>query len=518
MKPLRLVRFFLLVFVLASFDGSAAARPTNVASARWRDKVAPDLLREMESQDELEFIVFLNEQADVSAAAHLVGKVQRGRYVYDVLSMTAQRTQADILARLKDGGAEFRAYWIANMIWVRGGSALLESVASRPEIAAVSENPRVKFDAPVRANEPSARAPAAVEPNIAHIRAPELWALGVTGQGTVIGGQDTGYDWDHAALRDKYRGWNGVSADHNYNWHDAIHSGGGVCGADSGEPCDDYGHGTHTMGTMVGDDGAGNQIGVAPGARWIGCRNMDQGVGTPVTYAECFQWFVAPTDMGDENPDPSLAPDVINNSWACPPREGCDEAERAVMETVVENVRAAGITVVSSAGNSGSNCGTVQFPPAIYDATFSVGATGIDLTNNSDYIAGFSSRGPVTIDERNLLKPDVVAPGVNVRSSLPGTNSYGSLSGTSMAAPHVSGLVALLVSANPALAGNVAGIEAAITGSAVPLMSDQDCGGISGSAVPNNTFGYGRIDALRAYERIALLYKYYFPISPLAGV
>jgi len=135
-----------------------------------------------------------------------------------------------------------------------------------------------------------------------------------------------------------------MTADHNYNWHDAIHENnphtppGNLCGFNSLEPCDDHGHGTHTMGTMVGDDGGANQIGMAPGARWIGCRNMEEGWGTPATYAECYQWFIAPTDLNDQNPDPAMAPHVINNSWACPPSEGCTDPN--VLLTVVQNVLA----------------------------------------------------------------------------------------------------------------------------------------------------------------------------------
>ena len=218
-----------------------------------------------------------------------------------------------------------------------------------------------------------------IEPNITQVGAPAVfWSAGFTGQGVVVGGEDTGYQWQHPALKNQYRGWNGASADHNYNWHDAIHTGGGICGPDSPEPCDDTDHGTHTMGTMVGDDGGSNQIGMAPGARWIGCRNMDQGVGKPSTYAECFQWFVAPTDLNEQNPDPTKAPDVINNSWSCPVSEGCTNPN--VLRAVVEHVRAAGILVVVSAGNSGSSCATVNTPAAIYDASFSVGA--VDANNN----------------------------------------------------------------------------------------------------------------------------------------
>jgi subtilisin family serine protease len=324
-----------------------------------------------------------------------------------------------------------------------------------------------------------------------------VWALGYTGQGVVVGGQDTGYQWNHPALINHYRGWDGTNANHNYNWHDAIHglnphnTGNNPCGYNLTAPCDDNSHGTHTMGTMVGDDGAGNQIGMAPGAKWIGCRNMERGWGTPATYTECFQWFVAPTDLNGQNPDPSKAPDVINDSWYCPPAEGC--ADPLILQSVVENVRAAGIVVVFAAGNSGSGCSSINAPGAMYDASFTVGAT-----DSGDNIAGFSSRGPVTVDGSNRLKPNVSAPGVNIRSSVP-VNSYASgWSGTSMAGPHVVGLVALLLSAHPELRGQVDTIEHIIESSAVPRTDSQSCGDIPGTDVPNNTYGWGRVDALAA--------------------
>jgi len=239
----------------------------------------------------------------------------------------------------------------------------------------------------------------------------------------------------------------------------------------------------------VGDDGGTNQIGVSPGSVWVGCRNMNQGEGTPATYSECFEWFLAPTDARGENPDPSKAPDVINNSWVCPDFEGCSFD---TLRVVVENTRAAGVFVVASAGNSGSSCSTVSDPPPIYGAAFGVGAT-----DAGDAIAAFSSRGPVLVDGSNRIKPDITAPGVLVRSSVP-PDDYLSFNGTSMAGPHIVGVVALLLSARPDLAGHSDEIEFILRQSAVPMTSTQTCGGVDGASVPNNTFGWGRVDAYEA--------------------
>ena len=464
------------------------------ASSTWAEKVDPWVLDQLvlSAAGESEFLIVLAEQADLSRAVELSTKRAKGRYVVERLRETAARTQAPLLDELARAGVVHRPFWIANMIWAKGGEAAVASLAARHDVARITANPKVGLDSPSVDEASAPLAPEAVGWNISMVNADDLWSLGFTGQGAVIGGHDTGCDWDHPALQGKYRGWNGATADHNYNWHDAVHSGGGSCGPNSPAPCDDTNHGTHTMGTMVGADGA-NQVGMAPGAKWIGCRNMDQGIGTPATYSECYQWFIAPTALDGLNPDPAMAPDVINNSWSCPSTEGCTDPN--VMQLVVKNLRAAGIFTAHSAGNSGPNCSSVNAPSAIYGASFTVGNT-----TSTDSIAGSSSRGPVTVDGSNRRKPDISAPGTSVRSSVPGTG-YATFSGTSMAGPHVAGSVALLISARPALAGNVDGLEEILRESAVhPATSAQVCGGLSATVFPNNTFGFGRIDALAAWQ------------------
>ncbi|MGA2242077.1 MAG: S8 family serine peptidase [Verrucomicrobiota bacterium] len=459
----------------------------------WQDKVDPRLLQGAPATNE--FLVILSEQADLSGAAALKTKDAKGRYVFERLTEVAQRTQRPLLKTLQEQKLEYQPFWVANMICVRGDLSAIQSLAQRSDTARIVANAANRVpDLP-----PATAAPgiaSSVEWNISKVHAPDVWALGYTGQGVVVAGQDTGYQWNHPALINHYRGWDGTNANHNYNWHDAIHglnphnSGVNPCGYNLTAPCDDQSHGTHTMGTMVGDDGAGNQIGMAPGAKWIGCRNMERGWGTPATYAECFQWFLAPTDLNGQNPDPSKAPDVINNSWYSDASEGTTNL--LVFQTAVENLRAAGVVVVVSAGNEGSGCSTIT-SPAIYDASFSVGAT-----DSGDNIASFSSRGPVAADGSNRLKPDVSAPGVDIRSSVPGNGYADGWSGTSMAGPHVVGVVALLISAHPELKGQVDGIERIIEHTAVPRTDPQLCGGIPGTEIPNNTYGWGRVDALAA--------------------
>jgi membrane protease YdiL (CAAX protease family) len=446
------------------------------------------------------FLIFLSEQADLAPALDIAEPIDRRAWVYEALVNAAQRSQAPLRAELDRLGVRYRPHYVVNAIEVLARPGLRRRFADWPEVDRVLFQPGVRpyaYPSKIPASDP--RGPSGVEWNVQEVGADQVWTLGSIGQDILVGGADSGIDWEHPALKEAYLGWDGARADHNYHWYDAWDG--------RPEPWDDNGHGTHTIGTVLGRDGQ-NQIGLAPGARWIGCRNMRQGLGNPGSYMTCMEFLLAPFPMdGDPFRDgvPARGAEVVNNSWGCPDMEGC---QSGTLQQAVENLRMAGQMMVVSAGNSGPACSTVQDPPANYDAVFSVGAIG-----HGDRIASFSSRGPVEAGAGgSLLKPDIVAPGIDIRSAVPG--GYASLPGTSMAGPHVTGVVALVWSAVPALAGDLERTESLLTETAQRLTPDAACSdgqqgvatvcacGQGPDAVPNNVYGWGQVDAWAAFERL----------------
>ncbi|MCP4441934.1 MAG: S8 family serine peptidase [Aureispira sp.] len=491
------LRFF-LSWALITFIGAVSFGQND-----WQEKVDIDLLTRL-NQQEVSFFVLLEDQISTSKAEQLTGKKVKTKFVFEALKSVVKESQAPVTTILNNANVSYQSFWLVNCIKTKGDKTLIKALASLPNVAKIMPNAKLQH-APVQPNrvDPQLGRNGGIEWGITKIQADKLWDKGITGEGVLIGGQDTGYEWDHPALKNQYKGWDGSAVNHNYSWHDAIHGQVHIiydtnpCGYDSQVPCDDHGHGTHTMGTMVGDDPDTSAIGVAPGAEWIACRDMDQGWGDVSTYLECFEWFLAPTDLNGENPNTDKAPHVINNSWACPPSENCKPSNFEVLRMAVENMRNAGVVVVVSAGNEGlQGCETVRYPAAIYGESFSIGAS-----TSSDEVANFSSRGNVTIDSSLRIKPDVIAPGVNVLSAIR-NGKYGLKNGTSMAAPHVAGAIALLISADPSLAGEVDYLEELLEYSATPIFSADTCGGILGTEVPNNAAGYGQINLWKALEII----------------
>lgn len=461
------------VFSIAAVATALAGPADKVDDAVWAS------LRDGQG----EFLVRLVAQADVGGPSFLPTRGARAGDVVATLRATARLNQAPVTAWLDAQGASYRCFWIDDLILVRGDERIIRGLALRDDVARILANPSIRIgDVRTEVAADDQRFGArTIEPNIAHIGAPAVWATGNTGQGAVVGFLDTGVDWDHPALIRQYRGWDGHVAQHDGNWHDATV-------AHAAAPDDQNGHGTRAAGVAVGDDGEGTRIGVAPGARWIAARCLDNGWGTPAMLIECLEWMVAPYPVAGspDDGDPSLAPDVVLTTWSCIPGMGC--AWDTLLPAIV-NVRAAGIVVVAIAGGSGPSCSTVMYPPEIYDESFTVGTT-----DNADALASFSGRGPVTADGSRRVKPDVVAPGISVRSASPG-GGYEESTGASVAAPHVAGLVALVVTANPALRRHVDAIESLIAQTCVPRLSSQ-CG--DGTVVPNNDYGNGRIDAAAA--------------------
>jgi subtilisin family serine protease len=409
--------------------------------------------------------VVMKQQADLSGLAGIADRDQRLQQTYQRLVKTADAAQAGIRKALKARGLHFQPYYLINGLEVDGGQVVRSWLAGRDDVDRVLLNPQLR-PLPRAASVMRGHQPAPTSPqwNLTSIQADQVWSqLGVTGEGITVGGSDSGVDGAHPELRGNFRGGKD-------SWLDPF-------GPET-SPVDYNGHGTHTLASAVGA-----KVGVAPGAKWIGCVNLPRNIGSPAAYLTCMQFMLAPYPRGGDplhNGDPTRAPEVLTNSWGCPELEGCD---RNALRQAVAALSAAGIYFVVAAGNSGPDCGTVEDAPATYPDPLTVGAV-----DQRGRLTDFSSRGPAP---GGLAKPDVVAPGAHVLSALPG-NGYGYLDGTSMATPHVAGVVALMYSANPKLIGNIPRTSEILRRTATPISAPNACGGLP------DTVGAGEVNALAA--------------------
>jgi len=443
-------------------------------------------IRTMQPTDEIKVLVFMKEQADIETLNWQLHdsratRADRHTIVLDELQNVASRTQGDLINELDSmsGRGEVIGYtphWIINGIVVRTTVANLPRLAAREDVDVIEADLVVELIEPasVFSKENNSRG-RAITPGVTAIEADRVWnELGIDGTGALIGGLDTGVDGTHPALSASYRGNNG--APHSECWKD---------GADLGHstPQDSHGHGTHTMGTMAGYTAA-EQIGVAPGSLWIADNSINQGAGGGFDndIIAAFEWFADPDGNAGTIED---VPDVVQNSWGVNENfsgyQDCDSRWWAA----IDNCEAAGVVVTWSAGNEGPS-GTSMRSPADRATTayncFSVGSTQPTAPYE---ISSFSSRGPSGCGGEFAMKPEISAPGSDIYSAAPG-GGYQYMSGTSMAGPHVAGVVALMRSANPNV--DVITVKQVIMDTATDL----------GTPGEENTYGHGLINAYEA--------------------
>ena len=418
--------------LIASLDAAAPGEPVAVIVS-FRSKTTARTLRKALADDD---------------------RATRRRETVSELEAAAESDASSIIATARSMGArDLRVLWVTGAVSMRASPELIDALLADP--AVVQIRPDGQLIAPMALAGEALPA----QWNINMVRAPELWARGFRGDGAVIASLDTGVDGLHPGLAPSFRG--GTNS-----WYDGF----GVFSA----PRDNYGHGTLTMGLMVGGDSAGAGIGVAPEARWIAGRVFDQfGFSTESLIHQAFQWILDP----DGNPSTDDAPDVVNNSWGITIDGACDTR----FQPDIDALRAADISVVFSGGNDGPLGGA---SPANNGHVISVGAVDIDRS-----VTYYSGRGPSTCD--GAVFPKVVAPGDNVLTtdlSAGGRPLYVLAAGTSFAAPHVAGVIALLRAAVPLATADE--VDAAIAATAVDL----------GAPGPDNDSGRGLIDAVAALE------------------
>jgi subtilisin family serine protease len=462
------------------------------ALSAFAGEIEPNFATYLETISDDDFtsaIVYLRDRPDLKAldnALHteIATMAVRHERVIGTLKQAAERSQPSFLNYL-DGAVTastvkgYTPYWIMNLVVVSATKAELYRIADRPEVEAIEGNFKPTLIEPVTGPSDPPIAGIGVTNSLKAINADLVWKnLGITGYGRLIGGLDTGVDGDHAALTDRWRG----------NWHPWQECWRDALGGGTTYPVDNHGHGTHTMGTMCGaGHGTGDTVGVAWEAQWIADNTINQGVGSEFDndVLGAFQWFADPD--GDPGTTDDV-PDVVQNSWGIDARFGGDYQDCDYRwQAVIEACEAAGVVVTFSAGNEGPSPQTHRSPANICKSptvNFSVGAVDAEYYSWPYPICSFSSRGPSDCDGVTI-KPEVSAPGYYVYSSYP-TGGYTRMSGTSMAGPHVAGVVALMRQANP---------NADVQTIKQILMNTARDEGTPGE---DNDYGWGCIDAYAA--------------------
>lgn len=480
-----------------------ACGSTQIAHAGSIEYGLAEVLDTQPADQPLSVLVYMQDQVDVESldlqlTAQRATRQDRHATVVGQLNAMADATQRDLLdtlADLHDAGdvIEYRSFRVANIINVVANPSVVEMIADRDDVAMVYLDYPIELIAPVQSKaDGSVLTDRAPEPGVVAVRAPEVWDMGFTGAGILVSNLDTGVDGDHPALASR---WAGVAdpryAGHpEWAWFDPYNY-------QNDFPYDNGGHGTHTMGSVCGGL-PGDEVGVAPGAYWMAAAPIDRGGGVDQTVAdvlESWDWIVDPD--GDPNTVWDV-PHTNSNSWGVTTGHGyppCDE----LFWSYVDACEAAGIMIIFSAGNEGT--GGLRRPSDRATTDYNVMAVAAVDANTAGWpIASFSSRGPTycTPDETAAIKPDIAAPGVDVRSSVPG-GGYSYYSGTSMASPHVNGVAALIFEACPDL--SIEEVKEIIYQTAYDL----------GDPGEDNAYGWGMIDA---YEAVNMALDWCGPSPP----
>ena len=457
-----------MVFSLVQ-PASAMVKP----AAQGLDKVEPAVLNTISAKGASDYVVEMAEKADLSAAYEIKDWNERGWFVYNTLKETAARTQQPVIELLKAGGVSYQSFFAGNEIAVTGGDLnSLSAIAALPGVSHI-RYPRTVSVEPfsLKTADVTVPTPDALDWGISDTGADDFWAtFGIQGEGILVANIDTGVQWNHPALDQAFKC--GTNPSDPACWADPSN----ICG---GSACDNNGHGTHTMGSMVGDDDPAltYQVGMAPNAKWIACKGCESTSCSDTALNACADWILAPGGNAANRPH------IVNNSW------GGGGGSTWYLAKVIA-WRAAGIFPAFSAGNSGPDCGSIG-SPGDYQESF---ASANHMSNRE--ISNSSSRGPSTYGHAPYTKPNISAPGTSICSSVP-TNGWScGYSGTSMASPHSAGAVALLCSCNPALIGNMTATfellqDAADTPPAGTCGAPPDGEG-------NYTYGYGYLNVYAA--------------------